>query len=243
MDTNSPAPPAKRRRPRRPPAYADQPFAPVWDRPVRIVHWLIVILLAALVVTGLKKGDWLAWHMRAGQVLLTLVIFRVIWGFVGSQHARFRAFLRGPRAVTRYARSLARPPHEPHATHNPLGGWMVMLLIAGLLVQAGSGLFANDDVLWDGPLVKWVTKETSDAITSVHRRFWWVLLGFAAAHITAAVSYLVVFRENLIHAMVTGRKRLPPEVVMPRGAQGSMAKALAIVAAVGLVLGYVLYRL
>jgi cytochrome b len=242
MDAHSPQETANRRRPRRAPAYAGHPFVPVWDVPVRVVHWTIVASLAALVTTGLVGGDWLAWHMRIGRLLLGLVLFRVLWGFVGSRNARFYVFVQGPRSVVRYARSLRRG-HEAHATHNPLGAWMVMLLIAALLVQAGTGLFTNDDVLWDGPLVKWVTKETSDAISSIHRKFWWLLAAFAALHVTAAVSYLVVFRDNLIGAMFTGKKRLPPGVADPRDAEASNVKAFVLAGLCGLVVGYVLYRL
>ena len=94
----------------------------VWDRAVRVVHWLFVVLLVVLLASGLAGDDWLVWHMRAGYSMLTLVLFRVLWGFCGSRNARFGAFLRGPRAVGRYARSLARRAREMHATHNPLGG-------------------------------------------------------------------------------------------------------------------------
>jgi cytochrome b len=219
------------------------PRIPVWDAPVRIVHWSIVLLIAVLVSTGLAGGDWLAWHMRAGQVLLALVLFRIAWGFAGSPNARFRTFLRGPRLAVRYARALARRQKEPYATHNPLGAWMVVLLLLALLAQAGTGLFTNDDVLWDGPLVKWVTKETSDALSSFHRRFWWVLLALAAVHIVAAVTYLVALRDNLIGAMFTGRKRLPPGFADPLGAQASPVKAIALAAVVGIAVWLVLHRL
>lgn len=224
-------------------ASSDHPPVTVWDAPVRVVHWAIVALLVVSLGTGFAGGDWLAWHMRAGQVLLTLVLFRILWGFVGSTNARFSAFVRGPRQVLRYARSLARPPHEQHGTHNPLGGWMVLLLLLALLAQAISGLFTNDDILWEGPLVKWVTKDTSDVISSLHRRLWWVLIGLASLHILAAVSYLVVFRENLIRAMVTGSKRLPPGIASPQGAAASTVKALALVALCGALVWFVLHRL
>jgi len=225
----------------RPPADDGHTDVPVWDVPVRVFHWSIVLMLVALVATGLGGGDWLAWHMRVGQLLLALVVFRVLWGFVGSRNARFGAFVRGPRDVLRYAKSL-RGEHEAHATHNPLGAWMVLALVAALLVQAGTGLFTNDDVLWDGPLVKRVTKETSDAISSIHRRFWWVLVALAAMHVTAVVSYLVVFRENLARAMFSGRKRLPPGVADPRDAETSNVAALVLAVACVVAVGYLLNR-
>jgi cytochrome b len=142
----------------------------VWDLPVRIVHWMIVGLLVGLIVTGKLGDDWLLWHMRFGQAMLTLVVFRVIWGFVGSRNARFASFLYGPADVMRYTRSFFRRPHAPHVTHNPLGGWMVIVLLVALLAQAVMGLFTNDDALWGGPLSERVTKATSDAVVAAHRR-------------------------------------------------------------------------
>jgi cytochrome b len=220
----------------------DHALVPVWDLPVRLVHWAIVLLLAVMVPTGLAGDDWLAWHMRAGQTLLILVAFRLLWGFFGSGNARFRRFLRGPGAVVRYARSLVRPPHDVHATHNPLGGWMVVLLLVALVVQATTGLFTNDDVLWEGPLAQRVTKETSDALSSIHRRFWWLLLALAAVHVVAAIGYLVAFRENLIHAMFTGRKRLPPSVARPEDAAASHVRAVLLLAVVIAAFGWFVYR-
>src|SRR5690606_3318640 len=106
---------------------------PVWDVAVRVVHWWIVALLIGLIVTGQLGNEWLAWHIRFGQAMLALVIFRVVWGFVGSRNARFSAFLYRPTDVVRYARSVASKAYEPHVSHNPLGGWMVLLLLAALL--------------------------------------------------------------------------------------------------------------
>lgn len=92
----------------------DRAAVPVWDWPVRVVHWAMVVCLVGLVVTGLRKGDAMAWHMRLGEVLLALVLFRILWGFAGSGNARFASFLRGPRAAARYVRSRLKPPHEIH---------------------------------------------------------------------------------------------------------------------------------
>ncbi|MCC7042118.1 MAG: cytochrome b/b6 domain-containing protein [Burkholderiales bacterium] len=206
----------------------DPVATPVWDWPVRVVHWAMVICLAGLVVTGLRKGDAMAWHMRLGEVLLALVLFRIAWGFVGSGNARFTAFLRGPRAALRYARSRLKPPHEIHVTHNPVGGWMVVALLVTMLVQASIGLFANDDVFWDGPLAKTVAKETSDLLSSLHRRLAWVVVGLAVAHIVAVFVYLVAFRENLIRPMVVGKKHLPAGVGTPEAARASSVKAIAL---------------
>ncbi len=179
----------------------------VWDLPLRLFHWS----LAATVITGISASllGELDLHVRCGQVALALLLFRFIWGFVGPEHARFGSFVRGPRAITAYARSLLRPPHQFHAGHNPLGGMVVMLMLVLLLVQAVSGLFANNDIATEGPLVRFISKATSDAITALHDRNGWLIIGLIALHIGAVVGYLLRFRDNLIHPMVTGTKSLP----------------------------------
>jgi cytochrome b len=214
----------------------------VWDLPVRIVHWWIVLLLVGLLVTGLLGDDWLLWHIRFGQAMLALVVFRVLWGFVGSRNARFSAFLHGPGDVVRYVRSFTGQ-HERHATHNPLGGWMVVLLLVALLVQATTGLFTNDDVLWGGPLSEKVTKETSDAVSVFHRKFWWVVATLSAIHIVAVLAYLGLWKDNLIVPMVTGYKELPEGIATPQDASASSAKATVLLVACGLAIWYVLNKL
>ena len=211
----------------------------VWDLPVRAVHWSIVLLLVGLIVTGKLGNEWLLWHMRFGQAMLALVVFRIIWGFVGSRNARFSAFIYRPAAVVRYARSLFGA-HEVHATHNPLGGWMVVLLLVALLAQAVMGLFTNDDALWGGPLSERVTKTTSDAISSYHRRFWWVIVVLSSLHIAAVVAYLMLLKDNLIVPMVTGDKHLPAGLATPQDAAASTVKATVLLLLCGAAVWYVL---
>lgn len=187
---------------------------PVWDLPVRIVHGLLVLLLVALVATGLRGGHWMDWHIRAGETLLTLLVFRILWGFVGSRNARFRSFVRGPAAVRRYARSLWLPPHEAHATHNPLGGWMVLLLLGVMLAQAMLGLGSTDDVSAEGPLSKYLSEELTGALSYLHRRGWGLVVALVVVHIGAVAGYYLRFRENLAGAMLTGWKQLPAGVAL-----------------------------
>ena len=179
----------------------------VWDAPTRIFHWA----LTALVVTSVAsaKLDHMDVHLVSGQLILGLVLFRVIWGFVGSEHARFRAFVRGPGTVVHYARSLLRPPSAFHAGHNPLGALMVVAMLLVLAFQAGSGLFANDDIVTEGPFARFVTKATSDAITRWHYANSYLIYVLAAAHVLAVLGYLIVLRQNLIGPMFTGVKRVP----------------------------------
>ena len=215
----------------------------VWDWPVRVVHWLIVVLVVALIATGLIGNEALVWHMRMGQVLLALVIFRILWGFVGSANARFSSFLRGPRAVVEYARSLIRPPYQTYATHNPLGGWMVVMLLMVLLVQATLGLFTNDDVLSEGPLVKFINKDTSDAIATWHRRGWWALAALASIHIGAVIVYFARLGENLVKPMFSGSKALPPRMHRANDAVASTPRALVLLALCAIAVWWVCNRL
>ena len=181
----------------------------VWDWPVRLVHWAMVVLLVVQVVTVKMGGNAMTWHMRSGETMLALVVFRVLWGFAGSRHARFASFLRGPRAVLGYARSIVQPPHQWHTGHNPLGGWMVVALLVALLLQAGTGLFSNDDIANEGPLVRLISKDLSDAITGFHHKNAWLVIGLACVHIGAVLVYLFSLKENLILPMLEGTKRAP----------------------------------
>jgi cytochrome b len=182
----------------------------VWDLPVRLFHWTLVALMVTLFVTAEVLDDAINTHALAGQALLALVLFRLLWGFVGSSYARFTQFVRGPAGVWRYARSLFEA--RPHFTagHNPLGGWMVVVLLVLLLVQAGIGLFVNDDILFEGPLAHLISKDTSDWLTGLHEDVFHALLVLVALHIGAVVWHKLFKGENLVPAMFTGCKELPP---------------------------------
>jgi len=193
----------------------------VWDTPVRLFHWLLVLLFAFQIFSANVKGDWMVWHMRSGYAILALVLFRILWGFAGSSSARFAGFLAGPSASLGFVKKLLTRAPAPYPSHNPLGGWMVLALLLALLFQVGTGLFANDDILIEGPLFNLVSKATSDQLTSWH--YWNVnlLLLLVAVHVIAVGYHAVVMKENLIGAMFTGVKH------MPASAAGSMAARLA----------------
>lgn len=181
---------------------------PVWDIPVRVFHWALVLLIAFSWLSG--EMDWMTWHLYSGYAVLALVLFRVIWGFVGSTHARFGDFLYGPGAVIAYIRTLPSRTAVKFAGHNPLGGISVVLILLCILVQTGTGLFSNDDILTEGPLYKHVTKELSDWLTTIHKYNFNVLLMLIGVHVAAVLYYLIYKSENLIKPMFTGRKHLPP---------------------------------
>lgn len=183
----------------------------VWDLPVRVFHWMLVILIATSWISAEIGGNAMQIHQWSGLTVLMLILFRIAWGFFGGTHARFTSFVRSPAAAVRYGSGLIRGAREFHPGHNPLGGWMVMALLLSLLIQAGTGLFANDDIMLEGPLAARVSKETSDLLTVIHEVNFNVLLGLVAAHILAVLFYLLVKRENLILPMITGDKLLPDD--------------------------------
>ena len=214
----------------------------VWDWPVRLFHWALVLLLISQVTTALIGGSAMDWHLRGGYAVLALVLFRIGWGLVGSHHARFRTFVRGPRAVTGYVRATIARRHEPVAGHTPAGGWMVLSLLVLLLAQAVAGLFANDEVATEGPLAKLVSDATSELLSSFHRRTAWVIVALAGVHVAAVLYYLLALRENLISAMVSGDKRLPPHLVRAER-QAPVSRALAVLACCVLAVWWVVNRL
>ncbi|MCE2999112.1 MAG: cytochrome b/b6 domain-containing protein [Betaproteobacteria bacterium] len=188
----------------------------VWDLPVRLFHWLLVLLIGFSWLSG--EMEWMDWHFYSGYAVLALILFRILWGFVGSTHARFGDFLYGPAALFDYLRSLPSRTAKKFAGHNPLGGISVVLILLCVLLQASTGLFANDDVLYEGPLYKHVSKELSDFMTTVHKWNFEVLLVLAGVHIAAILYYLFWKSENLVKPMLNGLKRLPAAGAPPKTA-------------------------
>ncbi|MFN4310471.1 MAG: cytochrome b/b6 domain-containing protein [Ferrovibrio sp.] len=186
----------------------DQAAIRVWDLPTRLFHWGLVALIVAMVATAWRGK--LDLHMTLGQIVLALVLFRLVWGFVGNRYARFGSFVAGPVAALRYLASLFSAQNERHVGHNPLGGYAVLAMLALLLLQAGTGLFTSDDIVTDGPLYSKVSGSTSALLSTIHRTSIWVLLSVIALHVCASLFYLLVKKDNLIGPMLTGRKQAGP---------------------------------
>ncbi|MCP5159122.1 MAG: cytochrome b/b6 domain-containing protein [Gammaproteobacteria bacterium] len=184
----------------------------VWDLPTRLFHWILVALMLVQWWTA-EQSSSMDYHIWGGYTVLTLVLFRLIWGFVGSDTVHFSDFVRGPGTALAYGKALLRGETPLYLGHNPMGGWSIIAMLVLLLIQAGTGLFANDDIMVEGPLYAWVSKDTSDWLTSVHHFNFNLLLAVIAMHISAVLFYLLVKRENLIHPMLSGRKHLPPEQI------------------------------
>jgi len=201
-----------------------------WDLPVRLVHWMLVVLVFASWLSSEIGGNAMTYHMWVGYAILALLLFRIAWGFLGSQHARFCDFVRGPFVVARYLRGVLRKDSPRFVGHNPAGGWSVLALLLSLLVQATTGLFANDEIVTEGPLAGHVATTVSDLLTTVHRYNFDVLLGLIGLHLAAILFHLLVKRENLVSAMFTGRKRLPAGVYAAEGRMASLWLAAVILA-------------
>lgn len=184
----------------------------VWDLPVRIFHWLLVLAVVGAYVTHEAGVAYFNYHLWCGYAVLVLVSFRIVWGVVGTYHARFWNFLRGPVATVRYALDLVRGREAHYAGHNPLGALMVIVLLLALLAQAVLGLYGNDEIFNFGPLYGYVSNEVSVQYTSWHRQLFWWIAGAVGLHVAAVLFHRIVKRENLIKAMFTGRK---PAAVVP----------------------------
>lgn len=183
---------------------SDQCRVYVWDPFVRVFHWTLVV---AFTVAYLTEDDLLTVHVWAGYVVGALVVARVVWGFVGSPHARFSDFVYAPATALRYGRDLLLFRGERHLGHSPGGGYMVVLLLVFLAATVVTGLVVYGGDQQAGPLAGMFTKDTGEAVEEVHEVFANITLALVFAHIAAVVLACFVLRENLIRAMVTGYKR------------------------------------
>ena len=211
----------------------------VWDFPTRLFHWLLVFLVAVSFTTGIVGGNAMMYHEYSGFAILVLLVFRIVWGFVGSPASRFSDFVKGPSVVWRYAVGLFRGDSDRCLGHNPMGGWSVLALLLALSIQAVTGLFANDDIITEGPLYMWVSKPVSDWLTRVHRINRFLVVALVATHLSAVLYYLLGKGENLIKPMITGKKRWPSGDTPPPSASAWLA--VAVFVCVGLVLYFIIY--
>jgi cytochrome b len=197
----------------------------VWDIPVRLIHWSIVVLIPLALWSF--EVDRMALHRAAGYGVLALVAVRMVWGVWGSETARFANFLRGPRQVADYLSG--RAPH--HVGHNPLGGWSVAVLLSVLCVQPFLGLFAADEEGLDsGPLSGFISDDHAQSAEYLHAIFFYVLLALVALHLAAIVFY-VLRRKNLVWPMLSGRVHLALGVTAPREANRVREAAAVLLAA------------
>lgn len=197
----------------------------VWDLPTRLFHWSLVAAVTVAVITGELGGDWMEWHGRAGLAIVGLVTFRLVWGFVGSTHARFLNFAPSASRLRAYLRGR----WKGHG-HNPLGALSVFALLALLGAQAATGLFGNDDIAFNGPLAALVDEALSTRLTGWHQKLAYLLLTVMALHIAAILVYLGLKKDNLVKPMVTGWKDVRSGTSASKGSVAALLLALAAAA-------------
>jgi cytochrome b len=220
----------------------DQPFPPVriWDLPTRLFHWVLAACVIGSVISAKVGGNAMIWHFRLGYVVLTLILFRLIWGVVGGRWSRFASFVYAPGTTLRYLRGQERPGEHLDVGHSPTGALSVFALLAVLAAQVGSGLFADDEISNTGPLIKFVSGATSELLTRWHKAFGqWLIIGLVVLHIAAIVYYRVGKNKNLVGPMITGDKPLPPDVPASADQIGARLKAAVLVAVCGAVVAWV----
>ena len=202
----------------------------VWDAPTRLFHWALVLLLCGSWITQWK--GWMNLHFLCGESILTLLLFRLIWGFVGSDTARFRTFLKSPAAALRHLSTLHRREPDTELGHNAAGGWMVLGLLGLLLLQVGSGLFGSvevDEV--EGPLRHLVSARIGEWLGNLHGYVFTAIQIAVAGHIIAILVYLVLKGHNLVRPMITGTKTIEGPIIAPRLVSPIRAVAILVVAA------------
>ncbi|HQT79363.1 MAG TPA: cytochrome b/b6 domain-containing protein, partial [Rhodopila sp.] len=204
----------------------------VWDIAVRLFHWAIVVLI--VLAWGTQEFDQMDWHVWIGYTILALLLFRIAWGFIGSDTARFSRFLRSPASAFRHLAHIGRREADREIGHNAAGGWMVLVMLVLIGVQAGTGLFANDDGDTEGPLMHFVSKEQSDFLSKIHSINFTLIEATIVLHVLAIGVYAILKRQNLVRPMILGTKPMPPGTVAPRLASPLLA-LLTLAAAAGIV--------
>ena len=201
----------------------------VWDLPVRLFHWLLVVLLPALYIS-IKAGQPQV-HFVLGYVVMALLLFRIAWGIVGSDTARFARFLASPVSALAHLRHLGRREPDTQVGHNAAGGWMVVLLLLLLAVQVASGPFARNRHNVEGPLTKYADAPTIQLMSLIHSANFNIILAAVGLHVLVIAVYALAKRQNLVRPMVTGKKRLPAATRAPRMASPWLALLLLLLVA------------
>ncbi|MDH5738021.1 MAG: cytochrome b/b6 domain-containing protein [Gammaproteobacteria bacterium] len=213
----------------------------IWDLPTRLFHWILALAFGTSVYTGYTGGfTQMEIHLASGQLILWLVTFRLIWGFVGHYWSRFSSFLSGPSAIKTYLRHLATGEgSQPAPGHNPLGGLSVIAMLTLLAIQAVTGLFSNDDIMTEGPLAHLISHEASRQLTEVHALCAALLMILVFLHLTAVFWYVFWRRHPLIRSMVTGRQTVSLPVAAPEYRLSWLRLVLALATATLLTYGLI----
>ena len=198
----------------------------VWDLPTRLFHWLLVLAVSGSVISAKIGGNAMAWHFRCGYLVLTLLVFRMLWGLVGGRWSRFTSFIYTPATVLRYVRGRAAAQERLDVGHSPTGAASVFALLGLLALQLGTGLVADDEIANQGPLNRFASSAAVLSATSWHKTWGqWLILALVVLHVAAILFYLLKKRINLVRPMFNGDKTLPPDT--PASADGPRQRWLA----------------
>ncbi len=197
----------------------------VWDAPTRLFHWGLVLCIVGLVTTAQIGGAAMQWHFRLGYSVLCLLLFRLVWGFVGGHWSRFQAFLFGPRQMLDYLRGRSDPMLG--VGHNPLGSLSVFAMLLLLALQVTTGLMSDDEIAAAGPLASHVASQWVGYATFYHKSVGKLaILVLVLTHLAAITFYTVKKRDKLVKAMLTGDKDLPFSA--PSAVDSGKRRALAL---------------
>ena len=202
----------------------------VWDLPVRAFHWALAVLVVFSYAAGKVGGGWMEWHLRSGYTIFALLVFRLAWGVAGSATARFAHFLRGPRAALDYVAHLRAGRRPFMGGHNPLGGWMVVFMLALLVAQVATGLFADDEIATQGPLAATVSNAMVERMSALHSRNSWVIVAAVAFHVAAVLFYQWKLGIDLLRPMVHGWRDTGSDPDIPEPKRASPWRAAVLMA-------------
>jgi cytochrome b len=201
----------------------------IWDLPTRLFHWALFVCVVGLIITGNVGGNLMPWHFRLGYCVMTLLLFRIVWGLIGGKWSRFASFIYSPGSVIAYLKGQGKPEHS--AGHNPLGAGSVFALLGFLALQVGTGLISDDEITNAGPLTRFVSNARVSLATWWHKDVGkWVIAALVVLHIAAILFYLYKKKENLIRPMINGDKEMTQVVESSKDTAGSRVAALIVLA-------------
>ena len=199
----------------------------VWDLPTRLFHWLLALCVIGMVITANVGGNAMPWHFRLGYAIATLLLFRVVWGFVGGRWSRFGSFIYSPATLLRHLRG--QTPASLATGHSPTGALSVFALLAVLMAQVGSGMFSDDDIAFSGPLVSLVSEHTVGLATNYHKEIGkFIVIALVVLHLLAIAYYKWVKKTDLVRPMLHGDKTLSEAVPPSRDGWGNRLTALVV---------------
>ena len=204
----------------------------IWDLPTRIFHWALFVCVVGLIITGNIGGNLMTWHFRLGYCVMTLLLFRIVWGLIGGKWSRFGSFIYAPSTVIAYLKGQGKPEHS--AGHNPLGAGSVFALLAFLAAQVGTGLISDDEITNQGPLARFVSNASVSLANWWHKDVGkWVIAALIVLHVAAILFYLHKKKENLIKPMLHGDKQMIAPVEPSKDTAASRVVALVVLALCG----------